>query len=197
MARVRSITAVGAVGIVTVAFMFVLGPMRPVEESAYDFSVERTVSIQAFVDAVPPGWTEVRTRVPPPGGGPLFIASVPLSDPCREVGASIRCDGLPSIELPPGGVLIRIDTRRELLIPSSLVTAPPGGEEVVINGYRTKLVRVDGGACAPVRADRTLTIVVPTLGDWIGRTTVVACLRGPDLAALEREVLGFVARAAP
>lgn len=197
MTRGRSITAVVAVGIVTVAFMFVLGPLRLVEESAYDFSAERTVSSQAFIDAVPPDWTAVRSRVPPLGGGPLFIASVPLPDPCREVGQSISCDGLPPIVLPPGGVLIRLDTARDVLGPSSLVTPPPEGEDLMLNGFRTKVVRVAGGACAGVGADETLTVVVPTLGDWIGRTTVVACLRGPDLDALERQVLALLARAAP
>ena len=102
MARLRSIVSVVAVGLVAVAFRFVLGPAEPVEESAYDVTVERTVSIQAFLDAAPPGWTAVRTRVPPPGGGPVFLTSFPAPDPCREVGQSITCDGLPPIMLPSG-----------------------------------------------------------------------------------------------
>lgn len=52
-------------------------------------------------------------------------------------------------------------------------------------------------ARAAVGADETVTIVIPTLGDWIGRTTVVDCLRGPGLAELEGQVVAFVARAAP
>lgn len=197
MAHLRSIIAVRAVGIVTVAFMVVLGPWRPAEESAYDFRAERTVSMQSFVDAAEPDWAVVRSRVSPPGGEPLFIASIPLPDPCREVGDSITCDRLPPIVLPPGGIVIRIDTARSLLGPSSLVTPPPDGEDLQVNGYRTTLVRVAGGACAAIGADETITILVPTLGDWIGRTTVLACMRGPGLAELEAEVRAFVARAAP
>lgn len=197
MTRVRSITAVVAVGIVTVAFMFLLGPLRLVEESAYDFSAERTVSSQAFIDAVPPDWTAVRSRVPPLGGGPFFITSVPLPDPCREIGESITCDRLPPIVLPHAGVVIRIDNARTLVGPSSLVTPPPEGDDLLLNGYRTKVVRVAGGECEAIGADETVTIVVPTLGDWIGRTSVVACLRGPGLAELEAALLAFVERAAP
>ncbi|MGK2849619.1 MAG: hypothetical protein ACSLFN_01720 [Candidatus Limnocylindrales bacterium] len=63
MARLRSITSVMGVGLVTGTFMFVLAPVRPVEESAYDFRAERIVSMQAFFDAVPPGWAAVRSRV--------------------------------------------------------------------------------------------------------------------------------------
>lgn len=196
MARLRSITSVMGVGLVTGTFMFVLAPVRPVEESAYDFRAERIVSMQAFFDAVPPGWAAVRSRVPPPGGGPFFIASVQLPDPCREVGQSITCDGLPPIMLPPESVVIRIDSARALLGPSSLVTPPPDGEDLLVNGYRTKVVRVVGGRCAAIGADETVAIVIPTLGDWIGRTTVVACLRGPGLAMLEAEVLALIERAA-
>lgn len=196
--RLRWLASVVAV-VVTFVFVFVfaIGVVGSREDSAYDFGQERIVSGESFIDAAPPGWSGVRTRVAPPGGGPVFISSVALPDPCREVGRSITCDRLPPIVLPPGGVVIRIDTARDLLGPTSLVTPPPLGDELVVNGYRTKLVRDPGGECAAIGADETGTIVVPTLGDWIGRTTVVACLRGPDLAELENELLALIARATP
>jgi len=194
MARLRSIASVVAVGLVIVAFTFAVRSAEPVEESTYDYLHERTLSMQAFIDAAPPGWSVMRARVPPPGGGRVFIASVELPDPCRGVGQSITCDCLPSMVLPPGGVIR--DSARDLLAPTSPVAPPLSGDDLVVNGYRTKLVRVIGGACSAIGANETVTIVIPTLGDWIGRTTVVACLRGPGLADLEAELLALIEGAA-
>lgn len=117
--------------------------------------------MQAFIDAAAPGWSVLRSRRPPPGGGPLFIATVELRDPCRESGEATACDRLPSLELPASEVAIRIETAREILAPASLVTASPVGNDLVVNGFRTKLVRfVVGGSCFASAADETVTVVI-------------------------------------
>ena len=66
------------------------------------------------------------------------------------------------------------------------------GDVVTLNGFRTKVVRDTPGACGPLGADETVTILIPSIADWTGRTTVEACLRGPDLAGNEAKLLAMV-----
>ncbi len=70
------------------------------------------------------------------------------------------------------------------------------GDVVTLNGFRTKLVRDAPGACAALGADETVTLVIPSIADWTGRTTLEACLRRPDLAGNEAKLMDMVAAAA-
>ena len=95
------------------------------------------------------------------------------------------------VQLQPGGVIVGFGYQRELL--GVAFPEPTGaGDVVTLNGFRTKLVRDAPGACGPIGADETVTLVIPSIADWTGRTTVEACLRGPDLAPNEAKLLAMV-----
>ncbi len=67
---------------------------------------------------------------------------------------------------------------------------------ITLNGFRTKVLRETPGVCGPLGGDETLTVMIPSIADWTGRTTVQACLRGPNLAQNEAKLLQMVQAAA-
>jgi hypothetical protein len=128
-----------------------------------------------------------------PYGAPLFLANQPFPDPCGgSTQEAIACLSFPpAVPLQPGGVIVGFGYQRELL--GVAFPEPTGmGDVVTLNGFRTKVVRDTPGVCGPLGADETVTILIPSIADWTGRTTVEACLRGPDLAGNEAKLLAMV-----
>lgn len=147
----------------------------------------------------PPGWLWYETKLPIfiPYGGPLFLANQAFPDPCTgSTQQSIHCYTFPPpVRLEPGEVVVGFEYSRQMM--GVAAPSPRGaGDVITINGFQTKVVRDAPGACGPLGADETVTIVIPSLADWTGRTTVEACLRGPNLAENEAKLLEMVEAAA-
>jgi len=156
---------------------------------------ERFFQPEQIAARAPAGWVTYETKLPIgiPYGGPLFLANQPFPDPCSgSTIQSVECFSFPpSVQLEPGGVIVGFDYQRQMM--DVAFPSPSGaGDVITLNGYRTKVVRDTPGACGSLGADETVTIVIPSLADWTGRTTVEACLRGPNLAENEAKLLQMV-----
>ena len=143
----------------------------------------------------PAGWAiyETKLSIGIPYGGPLFLANQPFPDPCTgSTEQSIQCFSFPPpVRLAPGGVVVGFDYSRQMM--DVAFPEPSGsGDVITLNGFRTKVVRDTPGVCGSAGADETVTIVIPSLADWTGRTTIEACLRGPNLGTNEAKLLQMV-----
>jgi hypothetical protein len=141
------------------------------------------------------GWVlyETKLSIGIPYGGPVFVADQPFPDPCAgSTQDHIACQSFPPVvQLQAGGVIVGFQYQRELL-GVAFPEPSEAGDVITLNGFRTKVVRDAPGACAALGADETVTLVIPSIADWTGRTTVEACLRGPDLAGNETKLLAMV-----
>lgn len=150
--------------------------------------------------ARPASWTRWLPNAHDPiNDGPLiYLSTDPLLPTCATTpqatpnSADSRgraCDW-PLGELAPNGVLVTWLTTR------ILVPLPSAGDAVEVNGATGRLQIEKPGSCAAVGADETLDVLVP-IGQpkpW-SNIAVVACLRGPDLAAAEAKVRAMLASA--
>jgi hypothetical protein len=156
---------------------------------------ERIFLPDTVAQHAPPGWQlfETKLQIGIPYGGPIYLSNQPLPDPCAgSTEEAISCVPFPpQVQLDPGGVIVGFDYARELL--GVAFPEPSGaGDIVTVNGFRTKLVRDTPGVCGPLGADETVTLLIPSIADWTGRTTVEACLRGPNLAGNEAKLMAMV-----
>lgn len=116
-------------------------------------------------------------------------ATTPEATPNPPDAQGMACDW-PLAELEPNGVLVTWLTTRILL------RLPTDGEQIGVNGATAGWEATQPGSCAAVKADETISVLVP-----IGQPTplsnvaVLACLRGPDLAAAEAKVRAMLASA--
>jgi hypothetical protein len=135
----------------------------------------------------------------PINDGPLiYLSTDPLQPACATMpeatpnpaNAQGRACDWPLAALAPDGVLVTWLTTR------ILERIPSAGEALEVNGATTRLATTKPGTCAAINADETMELLVP-----IGQPTplsnlaVVACLRGPDLAAAETQVRALLASA--
>ncbi len=143
----------------------------------------------------PAGWTTYETKLPIfiPYGGPVYVANQVLPDPCAgSTQQDVQCVSFPpTVPLVPGGVIVGFEYQRQML-DVAFPEPSASGQVITLNGFRTKVVRDMPGTCGPLGADETVTILIPSIADWTGRTTVEACLRGPDLAANEAKLLAMI-----
>ncbi|HLY14662.1 MAG TPA: hypothetical protein VKR24_09940 [Candidatus Limnocylindrales bacterium] len=160
---------------------------------------ERFFGPEQVAAFAPADWVRYETKLPIgiPYGGPLFLANQAFPDPCSgSTQQRIQCFSFPPpVQLAPGGVVVGFDYSRQMM---DVAFPEPGGtgDVITLNGFRTKVVRGLPGACGAEGADETVTIVIPSLADWTGRTTVEACFRGPGLAQDEASLLQMVEAAA-
>jgi hypothetical protein len=154
------------------------------------FFVPETVAMHG-----PAGWTlyETKLGLAIPYGGPVFVANQPFPDPCAgSTQQNIQCFPFPPpVQLRPGGVIVGFDYARQLM---AVVFPPPSGpgDVITLNGFRTKVVREAPGVCGPLGGDETVSVLIPSIADWTGRTTVEACIRGPNLAENEAMLLQMI-----
>ena len=159
------------------------------------FELERIFQPTDIAAHAPAGWMTYETKLPIgiPYGGPTYIANQALPDPCT--GSTIQDETCvsfpPPVALVSGGVIVGFEYQRQML-DVAFPEPSAAGQVITLNGFRTKIVRDMPGVCQPEGADETVTILIPSIGDWTGRTTVEACLRGPDLAANEAKLLVMI-----
>lgn len=156
---------------------------------------ERIFGPEQIAASAPADWLSYETKVPIgiPYGGPLFLANGSFPDPCSgSTQQAIQCFSFPPpVQLAPGGVVVGFAYQREMM--DVAFPEPAGtGDVITVNGFRTKVVRETPGACGAEGADETVTIVIPSLADWTGRTTVEGCFRGPGLAQDEARLVQMV-----
>jgi hypothetical protein len=112
----------------------------------------------------------------------VYVSSQPVRPPCRTRGSVTAC-GWPLDRLRRGGALLVWENRGA---PGwSLRTA--AGAPVRVGGRKAKRAVDRPGACAAIGADETIQVAIarPLPENW---TAFTACLKGPGLAAGEREV---------
>ena len=148
----------------------------------------------------PASWTRWLPNAHDPiNDGPLiYLSTDPLLPTCATTpqgspnpadSRGRACDW-PLAELAPNGVLVTWLTTR------ILAPLPSAGEAVEVNGATGRLEIEKPGSCSAVGADETLDVLVP-IGQpkpW-SNIAMVACLRGPDLAAGEAQVRAMLASA--
>jgi hypothetical protein len=119
----------------------------------------------------------------------LYLSTQAGHDPCRHSGTTTAC-GWPVARLRQNGILIAVENKG---YPGwSLATVP--GKALRVGGRAAKKVVSRPGRCATIGADETIEVAIarPLNGNW---TDVTACLRGPQLAARERELDALLATA--
>jgi hypothetical protein len=148
----------------------------------------------------PATWTRWQPNQSNPiNGGPLIYlstdsllptcATAPEASPNPPDARGMACDW-PLKSLSPNGVFVYWVNKR------ILAPLPSAGEVIPMNGESARLQIERPGSCAQIGADETISVRVP-----IGQPTplsnvaVVACLRGPDLAAAEAQVRAMLASA--
>jgi len=122
----------------------------------------------------------------------VYLSTQPTHNPCRTLpaaggGTSITC-GWPIDRLAPGGVVIRWEYQGS---PSALLGDFPG-LSTRVGGRNAKLLTRRPGDCRDLGADETISVAIarPMPSNW---TAVDACLRGPNLAAHERQLRALLA----
>jgi hypothetical protein len=117
----------------------------------------------------------------------VYLSTQPTHDPCRTSsaaggGTSITC-GWPIDRLSPGGIIVRWEYQGSPNV--SLASFP--GLRTRVGGRSAKLSTQRPGNCRDLGADETISVAIarPMPSNW---TAVDACLRGPNLAAHERQV---------
>jgi len=106
-------------------------------------------------------------------------------DPCRTsataAGTATRC-GWPVGALAPNGVLVKWENRG---FPGARIAGFPG-TTLSVGGRIARLSVKRPGVCRSLGADETISVAIarPLPDNW---TQVDACLRGPQLAPLERQ----------
>jgi hypothetical protein len=117
----------------------------------------------------------------------VYLSSQPVHHPCHSQQSATVC-GWPLDRLRPGGTLIVWENRG---FPGwSLRTTQ--GTSVRIGGRLAKQTVTRPGQCAAIGADETIAVEIerPIPDNW---TAFTACLRGPGLAATERQVDALLA----
>jgi len=112
---------------------------------------------------MPASWQEVTPRVwTVPVGPRLFLSNAPIADPCALSERGPEC-WKPLAELPPSGILVTFAGSATTTLPNP----SPVAQEIAVSGW-----------CQEIGGERALTSNFPGFG-------VIACLRGPNLAANE------------
>jgi hypothetical protein len=115
------------------------------------------------------------------------LSTQPARNPCSAQSVVPSC-GWPVDRLRPGGVLVV--WQNEGYPGWSLATAQ--GSRLTVGGRPAKRIASKPGQCSAVKADETISVEIarPDPGNL---TTVVACLRGPNLAAAESRFAAVLA----
>lgn len=115
---------------------------------------------------------------------PMVYVSTETSqhDPCRTTGLETVC-GWPVSRLARSGVIVRWENRG---FPGVDLAKFPG-TTTSVGGRAARIAVQRPGICRSVGADETISVAIsrPLESNW---TQVDACLRGPNLSALEKQV---------
>ncbi len=172
----------------------------PVAASATPSATSTTVpgSAGGITFERPSSWVvwQPNQHMPWTGGPLVYLSTDPLLATCAVApGASPNppdsygsaCPW-PLHELQPGGVLVEWVTTR------ILQPMPSAGLVVEVNGAKARWKVSKSGSCAQIKADETISVLIP-IGQPspLSNIALVACLRGPGLAASEAAVRALLA----
>jgi hypothetical protein len=117
----------------------------------------------------------------------LYLSTQPGHDPCRQTGLSVTCDW-PVDRLQTSGVVALWENRGY----PGWTLATQQGTRVVVGGRPARQQIARPGSCRTIGGDETVSVEIarPLQSNW---TAFTACLRGPNLAAHERQVAVLLA----
>ena len=124
------------------------------------------------------------------GGPVVYLSTDPLKAACavapgaspNPVDTTGEC-GWPLDRLSAGGVFV------EWIADRILQPMPTSGTRIQMASGATVLVTERPGPCAAVGADETITAAIPVgQPSSLSNMSIVACIRGPDLATKEAQV---------
>jgi hypothetical protein len=117
----------------------------------------------------------------------VYLSTQPTHDPCRTtasaLGGSTTTCGWPVGRLAPGGVVVVLENRGQPVFSLANVAGVP----TRIGGRLAKVSTQGPSICRTLGAEATISVAIarPLASNW---TALQACLRGPNLAAQERQV---------
>jgi hypothetical protein len=115
-----------------------------------------------------------------------YFSSMTLHDPCTTTsvanGSQVTC-GDPIEALEPGAALV---TWANVGFPTAAGEPEIASPNTTISGQTARVDVQDGGDCARLGADKTITADIERPGG--NHYRMVACLRGPDLAQAQTAV---------
>jgi hypothetical protein len=133
-------------------------------------------------------------RDPLVGGPVVYLSTAPLKSECavsrsetpHAMDSGADCSW-PLDRLPPGGVFI------EWVWDRLLQKMPTKGAPISMAAGATVLVTDRPGFCSAIGGDETVSVAIP-MGQptRLSNRSVIACLRGPDLAAAEARVHALI-----
>jgi hypothetical protein len=117
----------------------------------------------------------------------VYLSTQPTHDPCRTTssagGGKTTACSWPVGRLAPGGVGVLVENRGG----PGVTLASFAGQPMRIGGRSARVSTQKPGTCRALGADATVSVTIarPLSSNW---TALQACLRGPNLAARERQV---------
>lgn len=148
----------------------------------------------------PANWTrsQPNEHMPWVGGPLIYLSTDPLLPTCATFpeaspnppdAQGMAC-AWPLTSLSANGVFVSWVNGR------ILTPLPSTGEVIAMNGETARIQIERPGYCAQIGADETIIVGVP-IGQPtpLSNTSVIACLRGPDLATAEAQARAMLASA--
>ena len=139
----------------------------------------------------PQSWRPLAFQVPPTAlhfDPMLYLSTQPGHNPCRQNGGITSC-GWPVDRLESSGVLVVWENQG---YPGWTLSTQPG-KNLNVDGRPAKRVVSRPGDCGTIGADETVSVQISRPQVASNLTSFRACLRGPNLADQEREIMALLA----
>lgn len=122
-----------------------------------------------------------------------YLSTEPITDRCSKNG----CGPSPPVkQLGSRGVLVSWTARSFLPPPGATIFGTIEGQKTTVDGHPAKVyVGKAGNECPAIGAQEVMHVSIFQTESSMAWTEMIACLRGPDLPDLEREIRSMVASA--